>query len=220
MDPVNYQSGFTPIDTSSIKNQSYHDPMAHNTAFDSILGKIGAGLSMMGPTLDAGLRFGGFNQGAAITSAAIMGFAGQGGMMTPGMSPMSGGVPMGGGVSMGGGPKFNSIGGNMGTSSPKHLGGGIPLGDAPGYPGAGGSGMPGGAPGFPGGSTAGMPGAMGGVQDVSGFDSQINSMMNNNMVFLALQTKVQNVSQMTQMTSNIAKTDSDAKLNAIRNMRA
>ena len=46
-----------------------------------------------------------------------------------------------------------------------------------------------------------------------------NIMMNHNMVFLALQTKVQNVSQMTQMTSNIAKADSDAKLNVVRNMR-
>jgi hypothetical protein len=45
-------------------------------------------------------------------------------------------------------------------------------------------------------------------------------MMNNNMVLLAMQTKVQNASQVIQMTSNIAKTDSDAKLNAIRNMRS
>lgn len=38
-------------------------------------------------------------------------------------------------------------------------------------------------------------------------------------VFLALQTRVQNVSQMTQMMSNIAKADSDAKLNVVRNLR-
>jgi len=78
-------------------------------------------------------------------------------------------------------------------------------------------------PGFPGGASAGGFGGVniaGGGQDVSQFDNQINSMMNNNMTFLALQTKVQNVSQMTQMTSNITKADSDAKLNAIRNIRS
>ena len=51
------------------------------------------------------------------------------------------------------------------------------------------------------------------------FDGQINSMMNNNLMFLSLQTKVQNVSRTTQLMSNIAKTDSDAKLNSIRNLR-
>lgn len=66
----------------------------------------------------------------------------------------------------------------------------------------------------------GMAYAVEGVASVEQFDSQINSMMNNNMVFLALQTKVQQVSQTTQMTSNIAKADSDAKLSAVRNMRA
>lgn len=66
----------------------------------------------------------------------------------------------------------------------------------------------------------GMAYAIEGVASVEQFDSQINSMMNNNMVFLALQTKVQQVSQTTQMMSNIAKADSDAKLNAIRNLRA
>ncbi len=63
---------------------------------------------------------------------------------------------------------------------------------------------------------------MGGVlrgSSIEGFDAQIESMMNNNLAFLALQTKVQSVSQQTQMMSNIAKADSDAKLNAIRNVR-
>lgn len=55
---------------------------------------------------------------------------------------------------------------------------------------------------------------------VNQFDSQINTMMNNNLSFLALQTKVQNVSQISQLMSNIAKADSDAKLNAVRNIRS
>ncbi|MGH7588890.1 MAG: hypothetical protein ACRELU_09880 [Gemmatimonadota bacterium] len=65
--------------------------------------------------------------------------------------------------------------------------------------------------------------SMGGVLNgtsIEGFDGQINGMMNNNLAFLALQTKVQNVSQTTQLMSNISKADSDAKLNAIRNIRS
>lgn len=42
----------------------------------------------------------------------------------------------------------------------------------------------------------------------------------NNLQYLALQTKVQNVSQTTQAMSNIVKSDSDAKLNAVRNIRS
>jgi len=64
--------------------------------------------------------------------------------------------------------------------------------------------------------------SMGGVlkgTSIEDFDGQIDSMMNNNLAFLALQTKVQNVSQTTQLMSNIAKADSDAKLNAVRNFR-
>lgn len=217
MGGINYTQGLQGIDPSFIRKQEMHDPFSHNTGFDSVLSKITTGLNLMGPAIGGGLNFLG-GQGSAITSAALMGFAGQGGVSTPGLggaTPMAGGAP--------GGPKFSSWGAAPGTTNPKLLGGGIPLGDAPGYPGAGG-GMPGAAPGFGGSgvSTAGfggMPGT-GGVQDVTQFDSQINSMMNNNLMFLALQTKVQNVAQMTQMTSNIAKADSDAKLNAIRNMRS
>lgn len=64
-----------------------------------------------------------------------------------------------------------------------------------------------------------LEGWPGSTHDISSFDSQINSMMNNNLAFLSLQTKVQQVSQVTQLMSNIAKADNDAKLNAIRNMR-
>jgi hypothetical protein len=60
---------------------------------------------------------------------------------------------------------------------------------------------------------------MGGPQDMSSMDSQINSMFNNNMLFLAMQTKVQNITQMVQMMSNVAKADSDAKLNSIRSIK-
>jgi hypothetical protein len=186
--------------------------MSTSTGFDDVLGKIGMGLGAMGPAIDAGMQYGGLNRGASITSAAIMGFSGGGGMSTPGYG-------MGGGGYGGGGGKFLAWGNNPGT---KNLEGpGLPpgFGGGGGMPGMGGPGLP---PGMGGGGMGGMMGAAmgGGPQDTSGFDSQINAMFNNNMVFLAMQTKVQNITQMTQMTSNIAKADSDAKLNAIRNIRS
>ena len=209
-----YVSGFSPIDTSGIRMQQSHDPMSTSTGFDNVLNQVGMGLGSMGPAIGAGMQYGGLNKGASITSAAIMGFMGGGGMSTPGLG-MGGGY--GGGM---GGPKFMSWGGAGGTSAKF-------LGEAPGAPpGMSMGGMPGmpgmslGAPGAPPGMGGGMPGMGGGPQDTSAFDSQINSMFNNNMVFLAMQTKVQNISQITQMTSNIAKADSDAKLNAIRNIRS
>jgi hypothetical protein len=52
------------------------------------------------------------------------------------------------------------------------------------------------------------------------FDAQINAMINNNLTFLALQTRVQNVSQATQLAANVAQADSDSKLSAVRNVRA
>lgn len=82
-------------------------------------------------------------------------------------------------------------------------------------------GMPGTAPGYPGsGAVGGASGYGSGMQSSADFDGQIDQMFNNNMVFLAMQQKVQYVSQTSQMMSNISKTDSDAKLASIRNMRA
>lgn len=209
---VSNSQGLGQIDMNHIRMQSAHDPLSTARSFDNVFNKVSYGLGLMAPALTSGLQAGGVlgNKGSAITTSALMGFAGGGGgISTPGMSPMSGGAP-----------KFNSWGAASGTSA-KFLGGGIPLGDAPGYPGGGGGGV-GAPPGFPGGGGGGMPGMIpgGGTQDVSQFDSQINAMFQNNMVFLALQQKVQNVSQLTQMASNTAKADSDAKLNAIRNVRA
>lgn len=161
--------------------------------FSKALGVAQGVMSLAGPVAGAASPYMGM-KGAAITSAALSGFGVQGGgMSTPGFG--------GGGSAVGYGQgKFLS-----------------PPGAAPGFPGGGGSvGSLGSAPGYPGG--AGVAGA--GGQDAGQFNSQIDSMMNNNLTFLALQTKVQNVSQMSQMMSNIAKTDSDAKLNAIRNVRA
>jgi hypothetical protein len=186
---------FSPIDTSQIRNQQMHNPMATSTSFESILGAVGEGMNLAGPVADTALRQYGQNKGAAFTSAAIMGFngGGGGGYSTPGFTGSWGPTP---GMSK-----------NLGAMPPP----------PPGFGGGGASPMGAGMPPPPG--MGGMAGpGMG--QDVAGFDSQINAMMNNNLVFLSLQTKVQNVSQTTQMMSNIHKTDSDAKLNAIRNMRA
>ena len=190
--------GFSPVDTRQLMRQADAFSRSHDVVgdagFNKALGVAQDVMSLAGPTIGAAAPFMGM-KGAAITGAAVSAFAGPSGQLgTPGFSPTGSTVAYGAGKAL---------------SMP---------GTAPGYPGAGASGgMPGSAPGFPGGSTGLNP--MGG-QDASQFDSQINSMMNNNLTFLALQTKVQNVSQVSQMMSNIAKTDSDAKLNAIRNVRS
>jgi len=60
-----------------------------------------------------------------------------------------------------------------------------------------------------------MPGA-----GADQFGGQIDAMFNNNVTFLMLQTKVQNMSQQFQAVSNIVKADHDARTNAIRNFRS
>ncbi len=198
------KTGLMGVDPRQVLMQTPHDPMAHATKFDSFMDKAGGFMSMFGPV--GGLlaqRFGG-NMGAAVTGSVLSGFAGQGGgMSAPGFSPMSATSPMGG-------PQYG-LGKQLAMP-----------GAPPGYPGGGGGGGGLGAPpGFPGGGGGGggMP-SMNAGADVAQFDGQINNMMNNNLMFLAVQTKVQNVSQTTQLMSNIFKADSDAKLNAIRNVRS
>ncbi len=134
--------------------------------------------------------------GPTATSGMEFGGLGKGAQIT---SAALYGTPMSGSYGSTSG-KFMSWGDNPGIS--KQLGG-----------------MPATAPGYPGSSGVGGAG-MSGYQDSSAFNSQIDSMMNNNMLFLAMQTKVQQVSQTTQMMSNIAKTDWDSKMAAVRNMRA
>ncbi len=196
--PYTVNPGLGGVNTRELMRQDAsfqnRQSIVGDEGFSKALGVAQGVMSLAGPVAGAALP-GVSMKGAAITSAALSGFGVQGGgMSTPGF---------GGGSAVGyGSGKFLS-----------------PPGGAPGYPGAGGAtaGGLGTAPGYPGG--AGMPGA-GGADQTGQFNSQIDSMMNNNLTFLALQTKVQNVSQMSQMMSNIAKTDSDAKLNAIRNVRA
>jgi len=200
---------FQPVNPQQMRQvylQTPHNPFSTQTKFDGVLDKINMGINMFGPALTTGLSQAGLGKGAQITSAALMGVPMSGGGMS---APGYGGAPTSG--------KYLSWGNQPGTA--KNIGG-LPVPDAPGYPGAGGvGGFPGGAPGFPGGG-GGLPGGPGGLTDVSAFDSQINSMMNNNLLFLSLQTKVQQTAQTTQMMSNIAKTDWDSKMAAIRNMRA
>ncbi|GEM_PF-5172389 len=69
------------------------------------------------------------------------------------------------------------------------------------------------APNFGGGTT----GAGFGPDAMQG---NIDAMFNNNMMFLMMQTKVQNLSQQMQSISNIFKADHDARSNAIRNFRS
>lgn len=197
--PYTVNQGLGGINTRELMRQDAsfqnRQGVIGDEGFSKALGVAQGVMSLAGPVAGAALP-GVSMKGAAITSAALSGFGVQGGgFSTPG---------------------FGGGGGAVGYGSGKFL---SPPGAAPGFPGAGGgspiAGGLGSAPGYPGG--AGMPG---GADQTGQFNSQIDSMMNNNLTFLALQTKVQNVSQMSQMMSNIAKTDSDAKLNAIRNVRA
>jgi hypothetical protein len=194
--------GVNPVNVRELMRQDAsfqgRQGVVGDEGFSKALGVAQGVMSLAGPVAGAASPFMGM-KGAAITSAALSGFGVQGGgFSTPGAFGGGGAV----GYS-GGGSKFLA-----------------PPGQAPGFPGAGGGaalgGMPGAAPGFPGAGGAGVGGAM----DPGAMDSQIALMQNSNLTMLALQTKVQNVSQMSQMMSNIAKTDSDAKLNAIRNVRA
>ncbi len=190
--------GFSPVDTRQLMRQADAFSRSHDVigdaGFNKALGIAQDVMSLAGPTIGAAAPFMGM-KGAAITGAAVSAFAGPGGQLgTPGFAPMGGQVAYGPGKAL---------------SMP---------GTAPGFPGAGGAGgMPGTAPGFPGApGGAGMP--MG--SSASQFDSQINAMATQQVEMLSLQARVQNISQVGQMMSNIAKTDSDAKLNAIRNIRA
>jgi hypothetical protein len=69
----------------------------------------------------------------------------------------------------------------------------------------------------------GSPTSQGGISGMGSpdqFQGQIDNMFNNNMMFLMIQTKVQNMSQQVQTVSNIMKADADSRLNAIRNFRS
>jgi hypothetical protein len=82
----------------------------------------------------------------------------------------------------------------------------------------GGGGGVGGGAGMGGmGNPAAGASGMGGPDQYGG---QIDAMFNNNMMFMMLQTKVQNMSQQFQAVSNIYKADHDARTNAIRNFRS
>lgn len=205
--------GVPQVDPIAVRQlmESDHNPMGGVTfsKFDSALGTAADWIGAAGPGIDAAFG-GGHVVAKTLLSGTISALYGQGGGATaPGM---------GGGLGIGGGM------GSTGAYGPTPMVGkflSMP-GAPPGYPGGGGGGgMPGAPPGFPGG---GGPAGGGfnapGATDVGQFDSQINSMMSNNMMFLALQTKVQNVSQTVQMLSNIAKTDHETKLAAARNIRS
>jgi hypothetical protein len=178
-----------------------HSPMGGMafSKFDSVMGKASEWIGALGPMADG--LMGGNVTARAIANSTVSAFMGQGGS-APSMPGLGG---MGSGA-------YGATPYTM-----KNLGS-MP-GPPPGYTGSSTSGMPGAPPGFGGTSGAGSLNPMGST-DISQFDSQINSMMSNNLMFLALQTKVQNVSQSAQMLSNLAKTDHETKLSAVRNIRS
>lgn len=67
------------------------------------------------------------------------------------------------------------------------------------------------------GTTSSMAGATGGTDMAYG--GQVDAMFNNNMQFLMLQTKVQNMSQQFQTITNVMKADFDARMASIRNIK-
>ena len=213
MTSVMYSSGGIEINPRQIALQQVnaHDPFSTDTKFNQILGAMGTASSMAMPMAGAAFqKFGGANSmGAAITSTLLSGFATSGGTTTPGFDPTMSTKSLAVNTSSGG--VSYGVGKNLSLPSAP-----------PGYPGSSSSSSSFGAPpGFPSStSSTGQLGGLSGGQDVSQFDSQINRMMNNILLFLAVQTKVQNVSQTTQLMSNIYKADSDAKLNAVRNVRS
>lgn len=111
-------------------------------------------------------------------------------------------------------------GGGSGAYGAGGMGGGLGLrsnmlGPPPAPP-SGLGGMGGGAMG----GMGAMGGGMGGLGGADAMQGNIDAMFNNNMVFLMMQTKVQNLSQQMQSISNIFKADHDARSNAIRNFRS
>lgn len=106
----------------------------------------------------------------------------------------------------GNGGSGGAFGGGMGGSMRSGFG----IGNIPAPP----------APPMGGGSSplAGNP--MGGGMGADAMQGNIDAMFNNNMMFLMMQTRVQNLSQQMQSVSNIFKADHDARSNAIRNFRS
>ena len=187
-------SGFTPVDpTREMMLQAQNYTARQDMIGDAGFNKVLGGIQ--GAMSLAGPVLGAAspfmgNKGAMITSAAVGGFMGQNGALQTPGLMQPSAGPFSKGLAM--------------------------PGAAPGFQAGGAGGMPGGAPGFPGAPGAGPQ--MG--SSTSQFDSQINAMQTQQVEMLGLQARVQNISQVGQMMSNIAKTDSDAKLNAIRNIRS
>ncbi|MFO1518546.1 MAG: hypothetical protein U1F57_02605 [bacterium] len=140
--------------------------------------------------------------GKPVIAAAMTVLPGSGGQMAGASSPMGGGVFGSGGGGVFGRSSITGPGGSTGG------GGGVPFGPPPAPPSVGGGSSVSSAGGIPG---------MGGGAD---YQTQLDSMFNNNMMFLMLQTKVQNMSQQIQLTSNTIKAKDDAIANTIRNFRS
>ncbi len=187
-------SPLAPIDTSQLRVGSIYDPNATANAFEKHLGTAGGALNAAYPTIGAALNQFGPSKGAAYTNLAVMGFNGGGGVGFPGYSA--------------GGQQPIQWGNNAGLK-----GYALP-GTAPGFPGAGG--MPG-AGGFPGGG--GVSGMPGGGMELSNLNAQIEGTASSQMMFIAMQAKVQNIALVHQAVSNIAKVEFDTKANSVRNFR-
>lgn len=148
--------------------------------------------NLIGPTAMAGASYMASAPGSGLFGRSVIAAAINGAVGGGGYGSAAGGSFMGG-----------AMRGNMGGM----------IGPPPAPPGMSGFGAPPAPPGMGGGvsGTGFGPDAMQG---------NIDAMFNNNMMFLMMQTKVQNLSQQMQSISNIFKADHDARSNAIRNFRS
>ncbi len=203
------------LDPSAVRQaweaNASHDPVGL-TPFSNALSKASELATMFGPTVDIALR--NSPKAGGIFNGVISGLLNQGysapmGSMGSMSSPYT--LP-GANPSMGGMSGFQGkFLGSSGTPS-------MP-GTAPGYPGAGGgfSGMPGAAPGY-GGGMGGMPAGGGMSSSFGQVEGQVADMATTNTYLLAFQAKINNISTMIQLFSNVEKARAETTLAPVRNI--
>lgn len=195
-------TGFSPIYTSDIQSE-----FARSGNRGMSTGPSNFRMAMESMVLPAGVTAANIFGRSVVATAVNAGYQAYTGGQYGGVGQQySMGMGMGGGpggslkMGMGGGPAFGP------PPAPPGMGGGGGFGPPPAPPGMGGA--------------MGGPGGMAGLGGPDQFGSQVDAMFNNNLMFLMLQTRVQNLSQQFQSFSNIYKADHDARTNAIRNFRS
>ncbi len=192
MADFSYDSSFSPIDPSATREYVSSGNRGYSPT-ESMFSSLYKNL--IGPTAMAGASYMGSAPGSGLFGRSVIATA-----ITSAVGGGGYGSAAGGGGGFAGGAMRGNMGGMIGPP-PSPPGGGAGFGAPPGPPGMGG-------------------GATGAGFGPDAMQGNIDAMFNNNMVFLMMQTKVQNLSQQMQSISNIFKADHDARSNAIRNFRS